>query len=131
MAAPLANLMALRARWNDLPREQEVEAEQALIDASLEVRGRFPTIDRRMATGELDRDLVAMVICRMVKRAMEPVESTQEAPHNATQLSFGAGGFSHQVTLRPNDGAIYLSKADIRLLAPASTEGQFFNITPQ
>lgn len=128
MAEPLASLEDFKVHWPHLPQEDVTEAEQKLKEASLKVRNRFKDIDARIASGDIDRDMVTLVVCRMVKRAMDVPE---DVPENATQLSFAAGAFSQNMSFRNTDGAIYLGREDLRDLAPQDAEGQFFNIMPR
>lgn len=130
MDTPFANLEDLKKHWPGLPTEDESEAEQKLIEASLIIRTKYPTIDRRISTGELDPDVVKYVVCRMVRRALDVPE---EVPENVGQLSFTAGPFSQSATFRNNDGSLYLGKADADLLAPRPDEDSetFFNLMPR
>jgi len=129
MAEPFATLTDLQKHWPALPGEDEPEAEQKLVEASLVIRALYPDIDQRIASGALDKDIATYVVCRMVKRAMDTPE---EVPENATQLSFAAGGFSQSMSLKNSDGSLYLGKSDKELLAPKPRDdgGEFFNIMP-
>lgn len=127
MASPFANLADLRKHWPALPAEDETEAEQKLIEAALMIRQQFKDMDSRIARGDIDADVVKLVACRMVRRAMDLPE---DVPENAGQLSFAAGGFSQSMTLRNTDGSLYLGKQDMKLLAPDDESGQFFNLMP-
>lgn len=128
MAESFATIIDLRAHWPQLPSEDEDEATQKLKEASLKIRARYRDIDARITSGELDKDLVVLVVCRMVKRAMDIPE---DVPDNAQQLSFGAGSFQQSMTFRNTDGALYLGREDLRDLAPQDSEGKFFNIMPR
>ncbi|MFJ2618167.1 Gp19/Gp15/Gp42 family protein [Glutamicibacter sp. NPDC087344] len=129
MAVPFATIEDLRNHWKALPAEDEEEAEQKLKEASLMIRSKVEDIDSRIATGDLDLDLVILVVCRMVKRAMDVPE---EVPENITQMSFTAGPFGQSATFRNTDGALYVGKQDLSLLAPKNDdEGTFFNLMPR
>jgi len=128
MAEPFATLEELKEHWRGLPEVDEDEAQQKLKEASLKVRNRFRDLDARIASGDLDRDMVVLVVCRMVKRAMDLPE---DVPENAGQISFGAGSFQQSMSFRNTDGAIFLGREDIRDLAPQDSEGEFFNIMPR
>ncbi|MNW35802.1 Phage protein Gp19/Gp15/Gp42 [compost metagenome] len=130
MAEPFATIEDLKKHWPALPPEDVPEAEQKLIEASLVIRAKYPDIDQRIASGELDRDVVTYVVCRMVRRALDTPE---DVPENATQMSFTAGPFSQSATFRNTDGALYLGKSDKELLEPQprGDGGEFFNIVPR
>ena len=129
MAEPFATIEDLKKHWPALPPEDVAEAEQKLIEASLVIRAKYPDIDQRIASGELDRAVVTYVVCRMVRRALDTPE---DVPENATQMSFTAGPFSQSATFRNTDGALYLGKSDKELLEPQPRVdgGQFFNLMP-
>ncbi|UUX60170.1 phage Gp19/Gp15/Gp42 family protein [Glutamicibacter halophytocola] len=130
MAEPFATIEDLKKHWPALPPEDEAEATQKLVEASLVIRTKYPGIDQRIANGELDKDVVTYVVCRMVRRAMDTPE---EVPENATQMSFTAGPFSQSATFRNTDGALYLGKSDKELLEPQPIAGggEFFNLMPR
>ena len=128
MASPFATLDDLKKHWPGLPAEDEEEAEQKLAESSLIIRQSFKTIDARITRGELDKDLVKLVACRMVRRALDVPD---DVPEGADQMSFAAGPYSESFHLRNTDGAVYLGKQDLRLLQPEDTTGKFFNLMPR
>lgn len=121
MATPFATLGDLRLHWSALPVAKEDDAEQKLIEASIEIRAQYPDIDANIAAGRVDADAVKLVACRMVKRSMDVVEGQE----NVAQQGVGTGPFSFQTTFRNTDGALYIGKNDRRLLAPPRRRGPF------
>ena len=132
MAADYAMLADLRAHWSKLPAEDEDDAAQKLHEASVEIRGNYPDIDARLSisveAGGLDPDVPKLVVCRMVKRAMDVSEDTPTAGFESMQ--FGSGPFSMGGKVHNPDGNIYLSAADKRLLSKPHARGQAWTIHP-
>lgn len=135
MAGDYATLADLKEHWSALPADDEVEAEQKLHEASIEVRGNFRDVDRRLGLwaidsedpNALDPDVPRLVVCRMVKRAMDAPES-QIAGVNQIQQS--AGPFGQTLSFTNPDGNIYLSKSDRALLGAGRVKGKAFTIHP-
>lgn len=132
MADDYATLADLKAHWSDLLAEDETDAEQKLHEASIEVRGNYPDVDARIlipvADGGMDPDIPKLVVCRMVKRAMDVSEETPTAGFESMQ--FGTGPFSMGGKVHNPDGNIYLSAADKRLLAKSRPRKQAWTIHP-
>ena len=116
MSNAYATVSQLREHWAGLLVEDEVEAAQKLREASIEVRGSFRGLDQRIEAGTLDPDAVVLVVCRMVKRAMDTDDEDGDGPGGMETFQFGVGPF--QMSGKPTnpDGNVYLSKADKRLL---------------
>lgn len=125
MAEPFATVMDLRARWLTLPVEDEPDAEMKLAIASRQIRARPWNVDARIAAGTLDPETVKDVVCAMVKRAMDVDEDLE----NVANINAQAGPFGQTVSFKNTDGAIYIGKADIRLLAPPRS-GRAFSTMP-
>lgn len=115
MGASYATLDQLKSHWPALPASREVEATQKLHEASVEVRALYPDIDSRLGTGSLDADVPTLVVCRMVKRAMD--SAAEVGGYQGVESIQGTTGpYSQTLKFTNPDGAIYLSKADKNLL---------------
>jgi hypothetical protein len=132
MAADYATLADLELHWSALPAEDEPDAEQKIHEASIEVRGNYPEIDARIlipvADGGMDPDIPKLVVCRMVKRAMDVSEDAPTAGLESFQ--FGTGPFSVGGKVHNPDGNIYLSAADKRLLSKSRPVRKAWTIHP-
>lgn len=120
--ADFATLSDLKAHWPALPSDREVEASRKLYEASLELRTAFPDIDARIASGELDENVPRLVVCRMVKRALDTPADAMAGVGSVTQQG---GPFAQTLNFTNPDGNIYLSKSDRRLLAPIKRRRAF------
>ena len=125
-SAEYATVEDLRNHWSDAP---EAEMRQKLFEAEVEVLALYPDIPDRIDAGTLRREVLTLVLCRMVKRAMNPSVLGAQGIESATQAT---GPFSQTLKFTGTDGAIFLNKADKRLLAPrrAGEEGMAFTIHP-
>ncbi|WP_461169270.1 hypothetical protein [Arthrobacter sp. Z1-15] len=132
MAADYANLEDLKKHWSALPAEDEADATQKLHEASIEVRGNYPDLDSRITVpisdGGMDPDVPKLVVCRMVKRALDVSEDAPTAGMESFQ--FGAGPFALGGKIHNPDGNIYMSAADKRLLGRSRPRKQAFTIHP-
>jgi len=132
MASDYATLADLKLHWPDLPAEDEPEATQKLHEASVEARGNYPDIDVRLSIpvedGGMDPDIPRLVVCRMVKRAMDISEDAPTAGMESIQ--FGSGPFSMGGKVLNPDGNVYLSAADKRLLGKSRPRRQAWTIHP-
>ncbi|UKA59163.1 hypothetical protein [Arthrobacter sp. FW306-2-2C-D06B] len=133
MAADYATLDDLRAHWSALPEADVADAEQKLHEASVEVRGNYPDVDGRLMVpvedGGLDPDIPRLVVCRMVKRALEPKEENSP-PTGMESFQFGAGPFTMGGKMANPDGSVYLTAADKRLLAKSRPQRKAWTIHP-
>lgn len=116
MAADYATLADLEEHWSAIPSDKEVEAQQKLHEASVEVRALYSDLDGRIASGFIEADVPRLVVCRMVKRALEPKDENAP-PAGMESFQFGAGPFSMGGKMANPDGSLYLTSADKRLLA--------------
>lgn len=133
MAADYATLADLKAHWSALPDEDAEAAKQKLHEASIEVRGNYPDLDQRLASpaapGGMDPDIPKLVVCRMVKRALDVSEETPAA-QGFESFQFGAGPFSMGGKVLNPDGNLYLTAADKRLLGRSRPRKQAWTIHP-
>ncbi len=128
MAADYATLEDLQEHWSALPAAKEPEAQQKLHEASVEVRALYLDLDGRIVAGSIDADVPRLVVCRMVKRALEPKDENAP-PSGMESFQFGAGPFSMGGKMANPDGSLYLTAADKRLLAK-SKRRQAWTIHP-
>lgn len=128
MAADYATLADLMVHWAKLSREDHEEAEQKLHEASIEVRGNFPDLDARILAGRLDADVPRLVVCRMVKRALNVAEDAP--PSGFESVQFSTGPFQMGGKINNPDGNIYMSAADKRLLGNSRRQSKAWTIHP-
>lgn len=126
MGEDFAHAVDLQKHWPSLTADQFEDATQKLHEASIEIRALYPDVDRRIASGALGPDVPKLVVCRMVKRAMEAPADGMTGVSSATAQT---GPFSQTLSFTNPDGAVYLTKADKRLLAGRS--GRAFTIHPR
>jgi len=120
--ADYANLSDLKDHWPALRSDQEAEALQKLLEASIEVRTSFPGIDARLASGELNEEVPRLVVCRMIKRAMD---TPNDAMAGVGSVTHQGGPFAQTLNFTNPDGNIYLSKSDRNLLSPVEQRRAF------
>jgi hypothetical protein len=132
MASDYATLADLKLHWPKLPADAEADATQKLHEASVEVRANYPDLDQRLTVavvdGGIDPDVPKLVVCRMVKRALDISDDAPTAGFESFQ--FGTGPFSMGGKLRNPDGDVYLTAADKRLLAKSKPRKQAWTIHP-
>lgn len=128
MAGDYADLADLKLHWSKLPAEDEADATQKLHEASVEVRGNYPDLDSRIGSGSLDPEIPKLVVCRMVKRALDVSEDAPTAGFESFQ--FGTGPFTMGGKIRNPDGDVYLTASDKRLLSKSKPSKQAFTIHP-
>lgn len=136
MATPFATLADLRTHWSKLPAADEDDAEQKLAEASIEVRSLYRDVDSRIALWVadnsnplgLDPDVPRLVVCRMVKRAMDNASRGGLDGVNSVQES--TGPFAQTLNFTNPEGNLYLSKSDKRLLAAGRPGRQAWTIMP-
>lgn len=126
MAGDFATLADLKLHWSKLPTDREADAAQKLHEASVEIRGLYPRIDGRIASGDLDADVAKLVACRMVKRAIDGRGEDMVGVNSATAQT---GPFTQTLQFTNPDGSVYLSRADKRLLA-GGRSARAFTIHP-
>ncbi|GAP53712.1 hypothetical protein AHiyo6_02770 [Arthrobacter sp. Hiyo6] len=126
MAADYATVADLKLHWSALPSTSEVDAQQKLHEASVEVRGNFPDLDARIMAGSMDPDIAKLVVCRMVKRALDVSEEAPAAGFETIQ--FGSGPFSMGGKVLNPDGNLYLTAADKKLLGRSRPRRQAWTI---
>lgn len=128
MAPPFASVADLRDHWAELPYDREDEAAQKLIEASIEIRALYPDVDARIVALTLDPDVPKLVVCRMVKRAMD--NASRGGMDGIGSVQESAGPFAQTLNFTNPDGNLYLSKSDKRLLAAGRPSRKAWTIHP-
>lgn len=124
MGVVYATVEDLKAHWSEMPDDVDADAEQKLKEASIEVRSNFPDVDRRLAALTLDPEVPQLVVCRMVKRAMD-VGDDDVPMAGMESVQFGTGPFSFGGKVSNPDGNVYMSASDKRLLRVVRDESPF------
>lgn len=128
MATPFATSADVAARWRPLTAAESTVADVLVGDASALIRQRFPGIDATIAAGNLDPDLVKMVVAGMVKRALiAPLDGV-------SQQAEGTGPYSHSETFANPMRNVFLTAADLVLIEgykPKAGSHRFGNDTTQ
>lgn len=125
MAEVFASADDVADRWRPLTPEEAARASVLIQDASLRVLRRFPTVLKRLESGDLDPLEVTAVVAGMVKRAMTTTEGV-------TQRSEGTGPFSGSETYANPMGNLYFTADDLATLTPAGQARRAFvvDLTP-
>lgn len=114
-----ATVPDLELRWKLLEGEDVGRAAARLAQASRLVRSQVPTVDDRIASGELDPLLVADVVCDMVQRAMSaPIMGAESVSHQI-------GSVSQQVTYDNPMGNLFITAIELRQLSPLNSSAGF------
>ncbi len=111
--AAYATAIQLKARWPALT--DTATAEVLLADAAVWLRAWFPDLDARITSGTVTADLVEMVSCAMVKRAMLSSEHEGQANQQST-AQMGPFTATSQVAYRNPDGNLYLTNQEVAAL---------------
>lgn len=127
---PFSYLMTARFRkmYPGLPDDVTDEAIAAKLHAvSVEARALYPDIDARLASGDLHRDTLWLVIGRVAERALRVTDEDRLGVASATAAT---GPFSSSLTYTNPDGNVYFGKADRRLLESGRRKRQAWTIHP-
>jgi hypothetical protein len=130
--AEYATAADLKKHWAGIPAEiSDEEIEQSLDEAELIVLAEYPDVPAWIASGRLSPDVVKLVLNRMARRALRPVNETAE---QLESLSRGAGPFTSTLNFRGpvEDGELYMKKSERRLITGAASKssGEAFTIYP-
>ena len=125
-SAKYATVEDLRLHWPEAPADDAVLAHK-LWEAEVHVLALYRDIPQRIEDDLLDPAVVTLVLCRMVKRALQPATNGMEG---LSSISQGAGPFSRSLNFTGTDGAMYLTKADRNLLGSGRGAGRAFTIHP-
>lgn len=114
------------ARWRPLTAAETVIAETLCLDASALLRARFPGIDGRITSGDLDPYVAVMVCAGMVKRALVTPDD------GVSQESETAGPFTRSQSFANPMRTVFLTAADTLLILgyqPGAITGRYTNDT--
>lgn len=106
METPIVTVNDLKARWQDFPLGAEPAAEIHLADALAIINAQLP------AAHNVSHQLIELVACQMVKRFM----AVSALPEGVTSVSQTVGPFATQMGFSPNNQALFLTKAEKKLL---------------
>lgn len=123
---PFAFAEDVAARWRPLTPSEETVATTLCADASALIRARFPGIDGQVTAGNVDPDVLTMVVAGMVKRALVAPED------GVSQESQSIGPFSHSQSFANPMRNVFLTAADLVLIIgyrPAASSHGFGNDT--
>ncbi|HEX8489320.1 MAG TPA: Gp19/Gp15/Gp42 family protein [Propionibacteriaceae bacterium] len=115
-------------RWRPLTSSEKPKVITLLLDASLRVRRRFPTLEARLTSGELDPREVTAVVAGMVKRAM-----LSGGAEGVTQYANTGGPFTESRTYANPAGSLEFTADDLAVLSESGTSRRAFSVdlTPQ
>lgn len=128
--APFATVAHLQKHWPELPTELEGVAETKLEEASIIIRGLYPTVDARLDSGALKVETVRLVVCQMVATVIKRELNAPES-EDVTQQSFTAGSFTQSVQFRVREAELFLSRLHRQLLSGGGARNRkAFTIVP-
>lgn len=113
--AAYATSTDLQSRWRALTTAEQSQATTLLGDASTWIRAWIPSVDERITAGLLDSELVKIVACSMVKRAMLGLGHEGQASHQHTE-TMGPFTETENAVFRNPDGNLYLTRDEFDLL---------------
>jgi hypothetical protein len=109
--ASYATVDDLAARWRPLTEAETARAATLLGVASRRARRKFPTLDLRVATGDLDPLEVTDVVCDVVKRVL-----LTGGPEGVRQESETLGPFARSQTYANPLGNLYFTPEELAVL---------------
>jgi hypothetical protein len=104
--ADLATTDDVEQLWRVLTDDELPRVEAMLRYASSIVRARFPTIDARLRSCQIDRQLVADVVASMVVRASRNPSGLQQETIGPVSYSVNANVASGYLTLTADEAAL-------------------------
>ena len=110
---PFATVADLEDRWRGLSTAEQSRATVLLGDASQLILSENPD------AGELPADLLRMVTCNVVRRAMA-TPGGDDSGGAISQTSMTAGPYQQSFTFSNPSGDLYLTKAERRWLGITS-----------
>jgi hypothetical protein len=126
MTALFATAQDVADRWRPLSDSEETLADVLCGDASTLIRARFPGIDGQAAAGQIDPDILTIVVAGMVKRAMiAPADGV-------SQQSETVGPFSRAQSFANPLQNVFLTAADLVLILgyqPSASSHRYANDT--
>jgi hypothetical protein len=123
MVTPYATADDVQDRWRPLSSDERRLAGVLALDATFLIRRRFPSVDTRLGSGDLDPHEVAAIVAGMVKRAMQgsengPVTSQQDV----------AGPFQRNLQYANPMGNLYLTAENIAQLSEGGSGRRAFSV---
>lgn len=112
MSVPLATVDDVEAAWRPLTEEERARAGALIARASRKIRQRWPDVDSRLVSGDLDTSTVADVVAEMVQTAMSSPLSGVES------VSEQAGPFAQSVRYANPAGRLYVTDEMARVFDP-------------
>lgn len=134
MAAPFATIEDLRNHWPDLPSELDDVATTKLEEGSIIIRGLYPNVDARLASGALKSETVRLILCQMVATVIKREIQSEGEPigENVSQQSFTAGPYSQSVSFHIREAELFLSRLHKLLLSSGGARNRkAFMIVPK
>lgn len=112
-----ATVKDVEVGFRTLDADEKARAEALLSEAAI-------MID---ATNTIAQpDVLRLVSCRMVRRAIGDADSMQALPIGATQGSISAGGYAQSWTIGGgSSGELYIAKAERKLLGLGNAIGSY------
>lgn len=110
----LATVDDLVTAWRPLTDTESSAAANLLAVASAVIRRRFPTIDTRIATGDIEQVIVTHVAAELVRRFLSTRNPDEPVQQGAGPFT---AGWPQAVTAR----AMVLNGDDLGMLAPVTT----------
>lgn len=107
MAYPLASVEHYEASFTPLPPDLSSKLGALLARASRKVRAECGEVDDRIASGEIDAELVADIVCEMVERAGSVPAGVVGGVASVQQ---GAGPYQQTLTFSDVVGRLYVGK---------------------
>jgi hypothetical protein len=120
-----ASVDDLAARWRPLTEAEQTRAATLLGVASRRARRKFPTLDLRVATGDLDPLEVTDVVCGAVQRVL--MGGDREA---VVQDSQTLGPFARAQTFANPMGNLYFTPDELATLG-TGRRAFVVDLTPQ
>ena len=119
MAEPLATVVDIEAAYRPLTESEQAGARNALVLTSQLVRSSAARVDERMASGDLDPDVVKAVVVAVIVR-------TLRNPEGARTRAETVGPFTTSLTFADTVANLALLPSELRLLqvaAPGTVSG--------
>lgn len=124
-----ADISTLEKHWPGLDDADHEQAQQLLDELWLEILALYPDLPERIDDGKISPELVALVMHRVVRRALQP---QAEGTEGITQVTQGTGPFTQTLQFEGRDGAVFLKKRERQLLATGRADtSQVFSVMPR
>lgn len=122
MAVPdLTTLQKVEDRWHVVSGQEQTNALALIGMASRILRRLVPSVDDRVASGDLDPDLVADVVNNAVLRVLQNPEGIRRV---------SVDDYTEERDSAVSSGGLVFTDAELDLLAPADKPSGAFTIAP-